>query len=99
MPSVYDENNFIGRVNYAASVISRKGGNTRHFDTCFEMYDGDAVAAALYRRSLKNERLAINMPRYVNMDLVLQNYTEHKGKNLTKVAAVLRTKAQAKYEN
>lgn len=53
MPSVYEPGNFAGRVNYAAAVISRKGGQTRHFDTCFEMWDGVEVAVAVYRRSLK----------------------------------------------
>ncbi|WP_279483519.1 hypothetical protein [Aureimonas sp. SK2] len=65
MPSVYDADNYAGRVNYAATVITRQGGTTRHFDTCFEMWDGSEVAVALYRRSLRNPRLAANLWRYI----------------------------------
>lgn len=57
MPSVYDAENFIGRVNYAAQCFVRKTTGTRHFDTCFEMADGDAVVAALVRRAEKNPKL------------------------------------------
>ncbi len=57
MPSVYDPENFIGRVNYAAQCFVRKSTGTRHFDTCFEMADGDAVVAALIRRAEKNPKL------------------------------------------
>lgn len=58
MPSVYDETNFIGRVNYAAHCLVRRSGiGSRHFDTCFEMGDGDAVVTALIRRADKNPRL------------------------------------------
>lgn len=57
MPSVYQEDNFSGRVNYAAQCFMRNIGSTRHFDTCFEMYDGDVVVTALVRRCEKNHRL------------------------------------------
>jgi hypothetical protein len=57
MPSVYDPDNFSGRVNYAAQCFMRGLRCTRHFDTCFEMADGDAVVAALVRRSAKNPKL------------------------------------------
>lgn len=73
MPSVYDNDNFAGRVAYAATVIARKGGQTRHFDTCFEMCDGMEVAVAVYRRSLKNPKLAANMWTYLGRDMVLRN--------------------------
>lgn len=73
MPSVYDNDNFAGRVNYAAIVIARKGGQTRHFDTCFEMYDGMEVAVAVYRRSLKNPKLAANIWTYLGRDMVMSN--------------------------
>ena len=49
--SVYNANDFQYRVDFAANVISRMGRTTRNFDTCFEMYDGQAVAAALMRRA------------------------------------------------
>jgi len=73
MPSVYDTDNFTGRVNYAATVISRRGGQTRHFDTCFEMWDGVEVAVAVYRRSLKNPKLAAHIWTYLGKDMVMNN--------------------------
>jgi len=54
------------RINFAASYITRGRLTTRTFDTCFEMGDGDDVARGLVRRSLKNERLAAALPRYIN---------------------------------
>jgi len=70
MPSVYDPENFQGRVNLAAQYILRGSQTTRHFDACFEMADGDAVVAALYRRALKNPNLMEKMPKYLSMDSV-----------------------------
>lgn len=69
---VYKASAFEDRVNYAASVIS-KGVlvmNARHFDTCFEMGDGDYVAAALIRRTEKNPntKLAANLFRFIGED-------------------------------
>lgn len=57
MPSVYDRNNFAGRVNYAAQCFIRGTSGTRHFDTCFEMHDGDLVVTALVHRAQKNKKL------------------------------------------
>ena len=54
MPSVYDTENFQGRVSLAALYISKGRETTRSFDTCFEMWDGDAVAVALLRRAERN---------------------------------------------
>ncbi|MTJ93896.1 MAG: hypothetical protein F8N36_13715 [Desulfovibrio sp.] len=56
MPSVYDKDAYSQRVNYAAQCFLR-GTDSRHFDTCFEMYDGAAVVTALVRRAEKNPRL------------------------------------------
>ena len=66
--SVYDTDNFMGRVNLAASYISQGRNTTRTFDTCFEMSDGDAVATALYRRAQKapSGRLASNLWSYLS---------------------------------
>lgn len=69
MASVYDTENFAGRVNYAATVMVRGGSSTRHFDTCFEMCDGDLVAVALYRRAENNPKLAAALPRYLSPNL------------------------------
>jgi hypothetical protein len=46
------------RVNYACACIVRGHIQGRTFFTCFEMADGDAVSVAVYRRSLKNPKLA-----------------------------------------
>jgi hypothetical protein len=97
MPSVYDAENFAGRVNYAATVISRGGRCTRHFDTCCEMYDSDAVVVALYRRSLKNPALAANMWRYLNRESVLDAVERFRGvRNLTAAAARERAENHAR---
>lgn len=69
MPSVYDPENFAGRVNLAAFYMIQGREPTRAFDTCFEMYDGDAVGVALYRRmkASKDSGLAWGLPRYLNL--------------------------------
>ena len=58
------------RINYAIRVISRNGECSRKFDTCFEMGDGDLVAAEIVRRSKKNQRLAANLPKYLAKDII-----------------------------
>ena len=67
MKNVYDPDQFAYRVEFAAAVIRRKGEHTRRFDTCFEMNDGDAVAAALWRRAAADPagRLAANIRHYL----------------------------------
>lgn len=62
MPAFDD---FAGRVNYAAKVISEGRGQTRTFESCLEMFDGKEVGVALFRRSLKNQKLAANLTRYL----------------------------------
>ena len=62
---------FTRRVNFAAARISSGGGATRRFDGCFENDDGSEVAVAVYRRSLKNPRLAANIWRYLSKDTVM----------------------------
>jgi hypothetical protein len=57
MASVYDKDAFSDRVNYAAKCFLRGTSGTRHFDTCFEMNDGDAVVTALVRRAERNAKL------------------------------------------
>ena len=66
MSRVYEMDAFEYRVQFAANVISRNGAQTRAFDTTCEMYDGDAVIAALVRRIAKhpNSKLAKNFFRY-----------------------------------
>jgi hypothetical protein len=44
------------RIKYAAQCIKRGlvQGQSRHFETCFEMDDGDDVAIALLQRGLRD---------------------------------------------
>lgn len=62
---------FSGRVNYAAAVISNNRATSRAFDSCFENHDGDEVAAILVRRAEKNPRLAANIWRYLSRETVM----------------------------
>ena len=63
--SVYQPDNFAGRVNHAVRVMLAGQRTNRTFDTCFEMYDGAAVAVAIARRAEKNPRLQAAIPRYL----------------------------------
>ena len=65
--SVYDPDAFKERVAFAARHIGSGRPSTRHFDTCFEMSDGDAVAVALVRRvrARPNTKLARNFEGYL----------------------------------
>ena len=58
---------FQHRVNIAALYISRGAATSRAFSNCFEHYDGDAVAVALFRRAEKAPEgdLAKNLWRYL----------------------------------
>ncbi len=56
MPELRPEN-FKQRVDYAAQCILTQETRSREFDSCFEMYDGDLVAAAIVRRCGENPDL------------------------------------------
>ena len=71
MPSIYKTEAFTKRVNYAVRCISNNRKTSRTFDTCLEMGDGDYVAVAVYRRSLKNTKLASNIFSYLSKDSVM----------------------------
>lgn len=97
MPSVYDPENFAGRVSLAAFYISQRRESSRAFDTCFEMYDGDAVAVALFRRAQKNPRsdLAGFLECYLNLTDTEKLATENAHrKNLTAWARELRAEGE-----
>lgn len=70
---VYQPEAFAERVNFAASYIRAGRNSTRRFDTCFEMYDGDAVVTALIRRAKADPagKLAANLFRYVGKERAL----------------------------
>lgn len=81
---------FEGRVRYAADVIANGREARRAFDNCFENGDGDAVAAAIYRRSLQNPKIAANLKRYISADMAKASYEKHLGQDLREVAKALR---------
>lgn len=95
--SVYHLENYSDRVKLAASYISAGRESTRSFDTCFEMYDGDAVCVALVRRVQKNPEteLARNIWRYLSKDSAEACALKYQHvANLSRLAAELRRKAQ-----
>lgn len=98
MPTPYTEDAFAYRVDFAARVISSgQRSTTRAFDTCFEMYDGDAVAVALYRRSRRNPKLRANIWRYLTRAHIVALAWKHRRKSradLATWAADLRRKAK-----
>src|SRR5258708_33807453 len=53
----YRPDSFQQRVNYAAQCILDQDTRSREFASCFEMHDGDVVAAALVRRAQQNAEL------------------------------------------
>lgn len=65
MPYSTSTENFAGRVDFAARVISSGRATTRNFDNCFENDDAECVIAALLKRASKNSRLAANFSRYL----------------------------------
>jgi len=101
MTSVYEPDNFIGRVNLAASYMTKGRATTRTFDTCFEMYDGDVVACAIYRRAIKNPKLEAALPRYLSVSMrddTLKQFEHVKTRDLPKEAAKMRAKAEARWQ-
>jgi len=72
--SVYDPAQIEYRVSFAIAHILRGGGESRLFDTCFEMNDADQVAARIYRRALSNPALMTALPRYLRIDMCRENY-------------------------
>lgn len=93
MPSVYNSDNFAGRVALAASYIAKNRSGTRTFDTCFEMGDGDAVVVALYRRTQKrpDSKLAKNLFKVLSPNTVMPEVNRLEGQdNLEAMAAKMR---------
>lgn len=91
-------NDFAGRVNYAAQVISNGRATSRAFDNCFENDDGDEVCAALMRRAEKNKRLADNMPRYLDMAQCKEAAERLAGKDLAKESAATRARSEQAWQ-
>jgi hypothetical protein len=87
MPRVYDINAFSARVDFAARVISDGRRTTRAFDTCFEMWDGDAVAVAVYHRSRHNPKLRRNLWRYISRQITVAQAFENRRRPTRALAA------------
>ena len=100
---VYAPDAFASRVAFAAALIARGGEASRRFDTCFEMYDGDAVAAGLMRRAKANPEgnLARNVFRYIGEAGALKHYEQTKhltARGLAEFAAKLRADAETAWK-
>ena len=100
MPSPYDADAFQTRVNFAASYISSGRPSTRHFDTCFEMYDGTEVCAALLRRVKRNptSKLAQNFSRYLAPRAEVEPLTALTPRQLAEHAARTRAESEANHQ-
>jgi dsDNA-specific endonuclease/ATPase MutS2 len=98
MSRLNDPDNFVGRVNFAAAVISKGSRQTRNFDNCFENDDGHQVAAALMRRAEKNEKLAKNLFKYIDESMTREDYEVHKGKDLQEEARKARQRSREKFD-
>lgn len=98
MPSLNDPENFAGRVNFAAFIITQGRSTSRSFDNCFENNDGDAVAAALVRRAQKNERLRTNLFRYVCEATATEAAKRLEGQKLATAARAMRAASKAKFD-
>jgi hypothetical protein len=99
--SVYDKEAFNERVNYAQACILI-GTESRTFDTCFEMNDGEVVAVALFRRSLNNPALAAKLFTRLSERSVMQDvetYREVPTRRLKEEAARLRASFESGKEN
>lgn len=101
MSRLNDPENFRGRVNYAAKVIAYGRSPTRAFDNCFENWDGDEVATVIVRRARKNQRLAANLHRYLNIasiEAAAERLAEVPTRKLPDVARATRARHKAESE-
>lgn len=101
MSRLNDPDNFHGRVNYAAQVISYGRRPTRAFDNCFENYDGDEVATVILRRSKKNARLAANLHRHLSMasiEAAADRLADVPTRALSEVARQTRARRRAEFD-
>jgi hypothetical protein len=97
MPSLNDPENFAGRVNFAAFIITQGRRTSRSFDNCFENNDGDAVVAALVRRARTNERLAGSLFRYINEASATATAARLEGQKLATAARAMRAASKARF--
>lgn len=62
------------RINYACLIIAKNSTSNRSFDNCFEMGDAKLVAAGVYKRALKNQKIMANLHNYLNIELCKIDY-------------------------
>lgn len=62
------------RVDFACAFVLSGRVTTREFDACFEMGDGDEVAARVYRRALSSPALMDAVKRYLNLESMRRAY-------------------------
>ncbi len=79
-------------MNYAAFCIVKGHTQGRHFDTCFEMGDGEYVTAALVRRLLSNQhsRLAAVLFQVIDERVAMRSYeaTKHLSRKHLRLTAI-----------
>jgi len=103
MSKVHDAGSYQARVNYAALCIMR-GTRSRAFDSCFEMFDGDAVVTALVRRASKNPKLHDAIARDWGgvfpalWEDTARKYEATPTRQLAALAAQLRAEGQARFD-
>ncbi len=68
---------FTRRVNQALSLIQTGQTSTRTFDACFEMYDGELVAVAVYRRAQRDPALLARLWRGLGQEITLAAVTQY----------------------
>ena len=88
--AVSDPNGFAERVNYAARCILNGRTNSRAFDACFENDDAHVVAAAVYRRALRNLTLAAKIFQHIDREMTLADHEKYKGVPTRKLASAAR---------
>lgn len=101
--SVYDLENFGGRVVYAAQIMRSGGETCRRFDTCFEMYDGNEVATTLWRMAQTDSKLmsAFMSRQYLCPDSVratAQNLAHIADRDMARQAALTRKRSAEQYD-
>ena len=96
--SVRDPDAFYERVNYAIRCILMGRTGTRGYDTCFEMYDGELVAVAVYRHAQANPALLERLWRGLGQASTLAAVTQYAScadQDLPRLARQLRTQRYA----
>ena len=109
LTDVYNPEAYQARVNYAVQCIMR-GIQSRRFDTCFEMSDGDAVVTAIVRRARKNPKLREALarqwqPRYIGEEGLpvswvetAEKYADVSTRDLPTLARTHRERASAEFD-